>query len=284
MIELGKLTLLAEGAQARVYHYGDDKVLRVMRRPEDETLLKNEIAVIGALRDAGVLVPKTYEYMQIGDHPAAMSEKIKGISLMEYLNRHPLGVVQVGRWLGERHLQLAGAASEVTLQPGRERSRYIVGQSEWLDESRMDFVLSLIDGLPDGSDLCHGDFHPGNILRQGDQNYIIDWVGVYRGDLLSDAANTYLLMNNTPKPPGVGPVRYARMGMTGPLLSRGYMGALRKGRPMDMGVFSQWLVIKAAERTVYGLSGEKERLAAFIETCRDLHQKGVPPDRWYKRL
>ena len=284
MVDLNNLTLLAEGAQARVYHYGDDKVLRVIRCSEDETLVKNEIAVIGALRGAGVLVPKTYEYMQIGDHPAIMSEKIKGISLMEYLNRHLLRIVQVGRWLGELHLQLAAAASEVALQPGRARARYIVNQSEWLDESRMDFVLSLIDGLPDGSDLCHGDFHPGNILRQGDQNYIIDWVGVNRGDLLSDAANTYLLMNNTPILPGVGSVRFALMRLMGPLLSRGYMGALGRGRPIDTGVFSQWLVVKAAERTVHGTPGEKERLAAFICTCYDLHKKGVPPERWYKEL
>ena len=282
MVELSELTLLAEGAQAEVFHYGDDRVLRVMRRPEDETLLKNEMAVIDDLREAGVPVPQVYEYMEVGGRPAVVAEKIKGESLMAHVNL--LGVVRMGRVLGETHLRLSTAAPDVSLPTGRDRARHIIVQSEWLDERDKDFVLSLINSLPDGSDLCHGDFHPGNILRQGDQNYIIDWVGVYRGELISDAANTYLLMNNTPKPPGVGPVLFTLMRLTGPLLSRGYMGALRKGRPMDMGVFSQWLVIKAVERTVYGLPGEKERLAAFIRTCRDLHQKGVPPDTWYKKL
>lgn len=78
MIDLNKLALLAEGAQAQVYHYGDDKVLRVMRSTGGEALLKHQIAVSGVLRDAGVPVPKVYEYVKVERRPAVVMEKIKG--------------------------------------------------------------------------------------------------------------------------------------------------------------------------------------------------------------
>ena len=282
MVDVDTLTLLAEGGQARVYHYGDDRVLRVMRNAADAVMLKNEIAVIGELRRAGVAVPEVYGYMEIEGKPAAVSEKIKGRSLMEYL--HPLGIVGMGRRLGEMHLRLAKAAADVPLQGGKNRSRYMIGQSEVLDDTRKKFVYSLIDALPEGSDLCHGDFHPGNILREGERDYIIDWVGVHRGDILSDAANTYLLMTTIPRAPGVSPMQYRAMRLMGPLLVRGYMGAIRRGYPFDRGVFSRWVVVKAAERTVHGLPGEKGRLVAFVGTCCDLKQRGVPPEKWVRKL
>ena len=282
MIDQANLTLLAEGAQAEVFHYGDDKVLRVMRSADDKEMLLNEIAVIGELREAGVPVPEAYEYAEVGGRPAVIGEKIQGENLMAYLN--PFGAMGIGRALGDMHLRLSHAAPEVTLPLGRDRARHIIGQSELLDDDLMSFVFSLIDGLEEGTDLCHGDFHPGNILRQDDRDFIIDWVGVYRGDILSDAANTYLLIRTIPRPPGLGSVQYAFMRLMGPLLVRGYLGAVRKGHPFDWGIFSRWLVIKAAERTVHGMSGEKERLAAFIGTCYELRKRGVPPEKWYRQL
>ena len=38
-----------------------------------------------------------------------------------------------------------------------------------------DFALEKLDALPDGDRLCHGDFHPGNILLGGDGPAVIDW-------------------------------------------------------------------------------------------------------------
>ena len=48
----------------------------------------------------------------------------------------------------------------------------------------------MIDKLADGDTLCHGDFHPGNILLSGDGAFIIDFMNVCCGNYLYDVART----------------------------------------------------------------------------------------------
>jgi len=47
--------------------------------------------------------------------------------------------------------------------------------------------------MPDGDRLCHGDFHPMNILGEPSP-VIIDWPDARRGDPAADVCRSYLLM------------------------------------------------------------------------------------------
>ena len=56
--------------------------------------------------------------------------------------------------------------------------------------------------LPDGDRLSHGDFHPANILMDGDEPVIIDWSNVTRGDPAADVARTLVILESGEPPPG----------------------------------------------------------------------------------
>jgi aminoglycoside phosphotransferase (APT) family kinase protein len=55
-------------------------------------------------------------------------------------------------------------------------------------------MLNCLDELPDGEALCHGDFHPGNIMVTVAGPIIIDWETATRGQPAGDVAYTSLLM------------------------------------------------------------------------------------------
>jgi len=51
-----------------------------------------------------------------------------------------------------------------------------------------------LDSLPKHFNLCHGDFHPSNVIITADGTpYIIDWAHATQGNARCDAARTYLL-------------------------------------------------------------------------------------------
>ena len=51
-----------------------------------------------------------------------------------------------------------------------------------------------LDSLPKHYNLCHGDFHPSNIIITSDGTpYIIDWAHATQGNASADVATTYLL-------------------------------------------------------------------------------------------
>jgi len=61
-------------------------------------------------------------------------------------------------------------------------------------------ALNLLSELSDGSTLCHGDFHPGNIFISEGQLTVIDFMNVCKGPLLYDVARTVFLVQYTPMP------------------------------------------------------------------------------------
>lgn len=57
-----------------------------------------------------------------------------------------------------------------------------------------EYLAAYIRSLPDGNALCHFDFHPGNVIMQGERPVIIDWMTACFGDPCADLARTYLLL------------------------------------------------------------------------------------------
>jgi len=75
-----------------------------------------------------------------------------------------------------------------------DRLVWKVKTNPYLDEPIKINLLSLITRLDNNSNhLCHGDFHPLNILDDGSKHWIIDWVDATAGNPLADACRTYLI-------------------------------------------------------------------------------------------
>jgi hypothetical protein len=55
--------------------------------------------------------------------------------------------------------------------------------------------------------------------------------------------------------------------ISGKMLAREYLKAIRKSIKFSDEEFSRWLVIRAAERSYYGFEGEKQERAKFIGKC-----------------
>jgi aminoglycoside phosphotransferase (APT) family kinase protein len=48
--------------------------------------------------------------------------------------------------------------------------------------------------MPEGDRLCHGDFHPINVLGEISRPVVIDWPDACRGDPAADVCRSYLLL------------------------------------------------------------------------------------------
>lgn len=51
-----------------------------------------------------------------------------------------------------------------------------------------------LKSLPEGDSVCHGDFHPDNVLLSDDDVTIIDWMDASRGNPLADIARTSIIL------------------------------------------------------------------------------------------
>ncbi len=266
-IELDKLPLLARGGQADIYDYGDGKVLRVPRREMDFARIRYEYDVYVFLNGVGAAAPRVYNLVMIDKVPAIIMQKISGVSMMEMVKKNPLDIRRKVVELARLHQQVLRRTAAETITKEKDKAAYCINASEYLTAPIKRFLLGILADLPDGDNLCHGDFHPGNIISVNGTYYLIDWSAASRGDFVADIAHTYILMKVVPRVPGISRFMHALQRFLGNFMAKKYLEHIRRISPFSYEIFSKWVLIKAAQRTYYGLPSEKKRLTLFIDRC-----------------
>lgn len=281
-MELKNLKLLAQGGQAEIYELDDEKVIRVLRNTEDEAYLKTEMSIMKSLKERGKAVPRVFEYLKIDGRPSLIMDRLYGDSMLEEVKKNSLCLLIKAEKLAQLHLEITDSAQNIKMISINDRAAHLIPMADLLDDELKKFALDILAELPKGNDICHGDFHPGNIIATNSQYYVIDWFGATIGEKLSDFAHTYLLLRNTPKLPGIGQFQNFIIGCSGSIISSKYLSSLRKSYTFDWGEFSKWMIVRAAERVFYGLPSEKEVLIKYIKDCRNAYLSGVNPCKWWK--
>lgn len=184
-------TLLARGATADVYAWGEGRVLKLFT--ERTPWHANEVAATRAAHKAGLPVPVVIDgLIEVGQREGIVFERVDGPIMTEYLQDHPGQVEDWARQTAE--LQARIHSTEVTeLPPLIEILKWTIGQADPLEETTRRAVLDLLQGLPRRESLCHNDFHPHNIIVSGRGLVVIDWAIGTRGNPLADSARTWLV-------------------------------------------------------------------------------------------
>ncbi len=267
MLDIHKLKKIASGGQAEIYELDPGKILRLMYNKEDMFLSEYEFKSMQTVMKHGLPVPAVYDMITLDDRPGLIMEKIAGITMTEHFVRKPLNFLDDIKKLADLQYNLSGITAPEELMKLKQRIRHLVGKSTELDHQKKDFIFRLLEELPDGNQLCHGDFHPNNILIRQGRFYIIDWSGVTSGDPVADVAHSYLIFRNMPRLPQESYPAYIGHRLAGNLLSKVYLNRFNRQYSIDFNMFSRWLAVRAGERTFYGTRSEKPALVRFVDRC-----------------
>jgi aminoglycoside phosphotransferase (APT) family kinase protein len=256
---------LASGREAEVYAWGDGAVLRLLRDPAAHERNTRQRSAIEAAAQAGVRVPDVHGAVMHLNRPGLVMERIDGPDLLTVVGKTPWRVLWVAGHTGRAHAALHRVAAPDNLPAVREGlRRSIVGSDRVPDQLRA-MALDMLDRLPDGDRLLHGDFHPGNLMLKGAAPVIIDWTNASRGDPNADVARSVLMLKLGDVPPESPlPLRLlAHVGRR--VLLGGYLRAYRHERDTDRSLLSGWEVVQAADRLALGIEAERPKLLRLLE-------------------
>jgi aminoglycoside phosphotransferase (APT) family kinase protein len=175
----------------------------------------------------------------------------------------PWNIVRFGRLTAELHAAMHGVQAPSDLPTQRERLKRAIERATTLPDDLKRKTLAILETLPDGDRLCHGDLHPENILMTPRGPIIIDWMTAVRGDPLGDVARTVLLMTVGEPPQGTLIRLLTR-------LMRGWMGSayLKRYfqlRPEGRERLNRWLAVTFAARLAEDIQSEREQLSKFVK-------------------
>ena len=179
-----KMELIATGNTAQVYDLGDGTICKLFHSGYPHTAVLREIRNAEIMNGTSLKTPKYIRLIKTDGRDGIVYSKITGTDLLieARANMDEEGILRILRDMAALQKQLH-----------RHESAECISFKEFLHW----FGCPNLDALRDGNTLCHGDFHPGNIIRQNDGALVLlDFMNVCHGPKEYDIARTYALLTD----------------------------------------------------------------------------------------
>jgi Ser/Thr protein kinase RdoA (MazF antagonist) len=237
--------LLGLGNVAEVFEWGE-RVIKLYQSPDGKAAAFREAAIQAAVEKIGLPVPAVRGVQRVGDRWGVVFERVRGTSFAERMRDDPDAIPVYLDKLAQLHLRIhSHPAAELASLKGRLASG--IAATNRLGEARKSALLGGLADLPDGDRLCHGDFHPMNVLGALQHPVVIDWPDARRGDPAADVCRSWLLLK----------LHAAHM-------AEPYLEAYCRVGDLPREAILGWLPYIAAARLVEKVPGETDRLLAII--------------------
>lgn len=186
--------LIARGRTAEVYAWETDKVVKVYLPEFSAEDADYEAKIAAAVQESGVACPRFYEQVEVEGRPGLVYERIEGVPMLDLLFKSPWRVPPLAKRMAKLHRAMHQPVIEADLPNQREKHTRRIERSDILPAALKTRLLEAYAKIPDESRLCHGDFHPGNILSNAGGDLAIDWIDVSVGHPLGDVARTTIML------------------------------------------------------------------------------------------
>jgi uncharacterized protein (TIGR02172 family) len=258
---------IGQGRTADVYAWGEDRILKLYQDWMPRHLVEQEYAVTRAAQACGVPVPATEEVVDVDGRVGIVFERVRGPSILKEIETKPWTMGAVVRQMAELHAQIHACSVPSGLPSQRAQIENGIDAAKDLPEAQKEVARRHLAQFPEGDRLCHGDFHPGNILVSDHGPVIIDWFTGTRGNPLADVSRTSLLFSTGGLPPQIPRPAQLVINASRALMYRLYLRRYLQLRPAGRREIEAWdlPLVAARLREVEGYPREKAMLIAQLE-------------------
>lgn len=188
---------MATGRTAEIYDWNDHQVLKLFYAWAPRSSVHYEAQIARAICAAGLPVPQVGELVEIEGRLGLEYQKLSGPAMGQMLLVRPWTILRAARQLAELHVTIHAVRGVKNIPSQHERLRYKIEAAQGLPEQLKTAALTALAGMPTGQQLCHGDFHPWNVLMTDAGAIVIDWVDATCGSPPADVARTAVLIEGS---------------------------------------------------------------------------------------
>jgi uncharacterized protein (TIGR02172 family) len=257
---------LAHGRTADVYAWEDGFVIKLFHTWFPFEDVEYECRIAQAVHASGVRSPAVKEIVQVHGRKGLIYERKNGKTMFALLKRQPWKVFRYGILLAQHHSQMHACDfnAEVPLQKQKLQNK--IKRADALPVHLKAKLLDALEPLPAGNKVCHGDFHPDNIIMTENDAIVIDWIDAAKGNPLADVARTSVLAL------GSASTQTHGMNLFIKLFHAIYLREYFRLNPIGREEYREWLPIVAGARLSENISEVEQWLLeqAGKTTRRDL--------------
>lgn len=265
--ELGRF--IAAGRTADVHEWGPNAVLKLFRESVDLAAIKHEHRSSVAVYKAGAPAPEPGELVSMGTRYGIEYERVEGVPLSHAMRSDPSKLSYYADLMADTHLEVNSIANVEGLPARHTILTMRLRDEAVLDVEAKSWVLSRLQELGTGTNLCHGDFHPENILLRENKVTVLDWTVASSGDALSDLAQTVIILRGYLETLRSRPTE---AGALHQFIER-YLLRRQQSSRILAGDYRDWIPVLAAARLSDGIDEQKEWLVG--QACSVLSRNRI---------
>ena len=205
--QLGEL--VAQGRTADIHAWQDDQT--VVKLYHDWFLrpwIEGEAERTRALQSLDFPIPKVGELIEVNGRNGLIMERIYGENMLALLKQRPELSANLAQRLAEMQIRMHALTDQPDIPEQHPKLAHKIREATALSDSLKTALLAKLEQMPIGRSVCHGDFHPGNVVvgPDGSGDVAVDWNDCTFGNPLADVARSTILFlggitgNETPDP------------------------------------------------------------------------------------
>ena len=256
--------LLGEGRSAEVFERDDTTVIKLFRREFPRHIAEWEAGATEIAAGCATFAPKFHGTVELDDRYGIVLERVSGPTLTAAASSRPWLLVHYAHLLARLHADM-----HIRRAPGlpsqRDRLLAMIELAPGLGTVARQLAVDSLAALPEQDSLCHGDFHPDNVILAARGPVVIDWMSAVRGSPVTDVARTSFLLAAGALLPHTPPLQRVMAG-----LGRGVFHALYLRHYLRLTGISRsdvrsWRLVVLTTRLAEGIASERQSLLAMID-------------------
>jgi aminoglycoside phosphotransferase (APT) family kinase protein len=240
-----------------LYAWGKGRILKLYGDGAPAGWVEHLGRMERALHAAGLPVPEVGELVEIDGCLGQVYERIEGAPMANGLlgtpKADPDTAVRLAHLFAQVHAEIHACSHIPEVPSQRQLLPTVIRRIAALPPDLKEATLQAFDEIPAGDLLCHGDFHPYNVLLSPHGPVVIDWNNAHIGNPLEDVARSTLMLDGV----ALSEPSYRS---TIDLFNKAYLERYLELRPDDEQQLVAWRPIVAAVR----LSDDIPELEAWL--------------------
>ena len=177
--------------QSAVIYAKDGVAAKVYREGQPKKQVYQEAFTLAVVKDCGIPAPEIFGVETFAGRTTLLMERIEGMSLWDMMVENPDRAEEYMDIVVE--LQTAMHKAFTTeFRPIKLVLMGTIAVSPGITDDEKKRLIEQLKTFPDEYCVCHGDFHSGNIIFDGEKYQIIDWAEVSSGSPAADACRSYM--------------------------------------------------------------------------------------------
>jgi aminoglycoside phosphotransferase (APT) family kinase protein len=240
---------LGSGKEAEVFEFGE-AAIKLYKTGVPKRAVFREAAALAQAEALGLPVPSVGGVREIDGRWGMVMDRVDGRSFADVIVAQPADRAAHLKKMALLHRRIH-ACQAVFSGSLKARLEADICRAPVLSEGQRRRLIDELGALPDSDRLCHGDFHPWNVLGLPSRPSVIDWMAASRGTPAADVCRSYVLIRSI-----------------APDLASSYVEAYAQVTGERLENIFKWLSVVAAARLAEDVPDEVDGLMAMLESGR----------------